>query len=133
MTASLADLAGDRLAQLGPDPATIADRLHAAGIRGRRYNARCCPISNYLSAQTGLTRVDTGGGRIYIGAGSCLITLTTPLPVALFVRAFDKGAYPDLVAADQGWQADIEGGVRPAGYRLPEGAYPDDTAGGDAR
>jgi hypothetical protein len=101
---TLAQQVADHLATLGAGPIEIAASLHAAGIRGHLRNPTHCPISIYLTHQLGAgVGVVTSPEHLHITALHITALsddahLPTPLPTSLFVRAFDRGMYPHLIA-----------------------------------
>jgi hypothetical protein len=85
-----------QLGLLGDNPVKIAKKLKKKGIKGRRYTASKCPITNYL--------IDSFGGEftssgLYIEGGEERL-LKTPKPIAEFILAFDKFEFPELVTND---------------------------------
>lgn len=79
-----------KLAEL-PDTADgIAAFLAERGVKGYRHSHRSCPIANYLDAVSvsafGLTWKEPA------------LTVDIPRPALLFVRHFDNGEYPELIA-----------------------------------
>lgn len=89
----------NRLADLGDDPDIIAENLAAAGITGHRNEAAACPLYHYLRAEIPPVRC-VGDVEIAYDAGGPLPEFTNIPPVAgEFVRRFDEGGYPELVAS----------------------------------
>lgn len=87
VTAALLHLAGHRT------PDRIAAHLEQAGIRGPRGACATCPIAEHIRQQTGLAVVvGTWTWRLVDHRDSWSL----PQPIALFVNAYDGGAYPGL-------------------------------------
>jgi len=95
--ARLADL----IAALGDTADAVAYHLAEAGITGRRADATCCPIANYLRrAEPCFDLVDVYGDVIdvYTITGYSA-TLTAPAAVNEFVKVFDfENGYPHLIS-----------------------------------
>ncbi len=91
------------LEALGDDPNTIAETLHAAGIRGEDCNEGACPVATYLMrSDLGLHSVEVLGNIIALrfgDGGLCTCYVDVPDPMEEFIERFDKGAYPELLAA----------------------------------
>jgi hypothetical protein len=90
------------LDQLGSTPETVARSLQRAGVHGDPFLGAHCPIARYLHAVVG---VESGIGKVKIGLSRATInaphwwwpiSVALPLPVRLFVLAFDRGQFPDL-------------------------------------
>jgi hypothetical protein len=83
----------DALAALPTEPHEIARVFAELGIKGRPASAYECPVANYLTAELGII-VEVGQKGAYAGVTE------VPLPehVRRFVRVFDLGAYPRLIA-----------------------------------
>jgi hypothetical protein len=91
------------LTQLGDDPNTVAQRLHAAGIRGERCNEGTCPIATYLLASDlRLARVQVIGNIAVFGDPDRPFALGEYVKLSdavdEFIHRFDNGAYPQLLA-----------------------------------
>lgn len=90
------------LGELGSTPDGVADRLRAAGIKGQRGKAWCCPIANWLVRETGLTNPEVHFGSVAAdcelpsGNLSC-VGVDMPPQIYQFIRRFDDGVYLDLV------------------------------------
>lgn len=91
------------IAALGDSADQIAATLDAKGIRGRRGRACDCPVARYL-----LTSIPDLNG-VYVSSGSIgaytktvSVEMYTRPGLVAFIVAFDDGAYPQLVASDQG-------------------------------
>lgn len=92
------------LQSLGDTPAAVASCLRDHGVAGVPCDAKGCAVARFLSA------VVTAGGdcqqvrvlrRVVIlrtGGGLPWRLVRLPEPVRLFVRGFDAGEYPRLVA-----------------------------------
>jgi hypothetical protein len=90
------------LDQLGSSPETVARSLKRAGVQGYPFLGAHCPIARYLHAVVG---VEPGLGKVKVGLCRASInaphwwwpiSVALPVPVRLFVLAFDRGQYPDL-------------------------------------
>jgi len=110
------------LDQLGSTPETVAGSLQRAGVRGYPFLGAHCPIARYVHAVVG---IEPQVGKVKIGL--CRATINAPhwwwpisvsLPpaVRLFVLAFDRGQFPELV-----WP---EADAPPVPALLPVGAPP---------
>jgi hypothetical protein len=93
------------LAELGRDPAEVAESLHEAGVQGVPKDNRACAVALYLTALTGSDPrirsvavghcsllIDTAAPPDFHPAGWLLVQL--PKPVRRFVAAFDAHQYP---------------------------------------
>ncbi len=80
---------------LGDTPDKVAAHLLQAGCRGSRSSMESCPVARWLDRVDGF---DAGLSSIMPNVE---VYDGVPLPPAvdLFVRAFDAGEYPELVAA----------------------------------
>lgn len=81
----------------GKSPDQIAEVVKRRGIRGRMGTTYGCPMALLLGGE------NTGDfviGRRYIvrRSGSKIEKTRTPANVAAFVRKFDIGGFPDLIA-----------------------------------
>lgn len=99
------------LVALGDSPDVVAERLYAAGCRGRRAIGEACPVSSLVAKYL----YDTYGGDItevvgHVGVGidrvevqftdAPLAVVDLPPAVAEFVARFDQSdRYADLVVA----------------------------------
>jgi hypothetical protein len=90
------------LDQLGSTPESVARSLQRAGVHGDPFLGAHCPIARYLHAVVG---VEPGVGKVKIGLCRATInaphwwwpmSVALPLPVRLFVLAFDRGQFPEL-------------------------------------
>jgi len=92
------------LDDLGLQPGDIAESLARAGVVGRPRDSEACALASYLHA------VLSGEGairRVQVGTSSLRITwespwrrrLSLPHPAGVvdFVKAFDLGAFPQLL------------------------------------
>lgn len=91
------------LDQLGSTPETVARSLQRAGVQGYPFLGAHCPIARYVHAVVG---VEPGVGKVKIGLGRatinaphwwCPISVGLPVPVRMFVMAFDRGQFPELL------------------------------------
>jgi hypothetical protein len=113
-TTDLAAQAGALLDALGTD---VAASLRTAGARGYQCSGGRCPVAVYLKKHFLVAYASEAYIQVFDGVR--WTTLPTPEPVAVFMRAFDRGDHPDLVLGEvEGWQAYIEG----AEAELPKAA-----------
>lgn len=99
---------GQVLSSLGDDPAEVARRLEAAGVRGTPRDPRNCAIAVYLGAVVGadprVRFLRVMPERVFVVASSWWRPpVIVPLPEALreFIPGFDLHAYPALVRLPQ--------------------------------
>ncbi len=91
------------LDQLGSTPETVARSLQRAGVQGYPYLGAHCPIARYLHAvvgvEPGIRKVKIGLSRATINAPHWWwpISVSLPSPIRLFVLAFDRGQFPELI------------------------------------
>lgn len=85
----------DYLAALGNTPGDVAYTLRQLGITGRKVWSDRCPVANYLRDYAGIERPAVGPTTFTDVAGSVRYL---PSAVGQFVRMFDAGVYPDLIA-----------------------------------
>lgn len=85
----------DYLAALGNTPGDVAYTLRQLGITGHKVEADRCPIASYLRDYAGIEWPAVGPGTFTDGSG---FVRGLPLAVSQFVRMFDAGVYPDLIA-----------------------------------
>lgn len=102
MSAATVDVAArtaELFTALGNTKQTVADRLLEAGHFGEAGSAVGCPVARYLTAALPLDFIYVDDSdAIYVGT----TWVDVPEAVAEFIVAFDRGAYPDLIAADGG-------------------------------
>lgn len=86
------------LAEL-PDTADgIAAYLIEQECRGRRRNARCCPVANYLTGTGEFFDADVDPALIdALIEGDQEARVETPAHIAEFIKRFDDGEWPELV------------------------------------
>ena len=99
MTASLLS----HLAALGSTQDEVAATLRAAGIKGLPGKACSCPVAEWVT-WAGFTQVEVGKESItglYVFTAQEKVVLGHAGPVVDFVRAFDGGGYPDLIAGGE--------------------------------
>lgn len=95
---------GDCLDQLGHSPEEVASRLETYGVRGVPGKADDCALARYLRAVIGtehsVGRVGVLEHRLRITRRGWRLPFALPLPPAIqgFIRDFDEGNYPALVA-----------------------------------
>jgi hypothetical protein len=89
------DLIND-LDALGSTPTEVAENLLQLGCTGRKNSSCSCPVANYLKLKgySHPSVFDETDPTIYIDLEKYPLCLTAP--VATFIRAFDRGLYPDL-------------------------------------
>lgn len=75
----------------------IAQLIRKRGIRGRMGTTARCPMALLLGGE-GTGRFVIGRKYIVRQAGKELEKMATPKNVAAFVRKFDIGGYPELIA-----------------------------------
>lgn len=92
----------DYLAALGRTADEVAATLAALGMTGSQIVADYCPVARYLHDHAKLGWAAVSCASI---AGDRFATFDTPGPVADFVRAFDRGAYPELIAHGGHWDS----------------------------
>lgn len=92
------------LEALGRDADEVACNLYAADCTGCPASVGNCPIARYVSRYY-------GGARVVVFQVASVVMLDesvlygdgvrteTPTSVWAFIRAFDRGAYPELVSA----------------------------------
>lgn len=94
----------DCLAEMGDSPTAVAGRLHGYGVQGFPGRADDCPMARYLRAVIGsersVGRIGVLEHRLRVSRRGPHLPFSVPLPPAIraFVRSFDEGKYPDLVA-----------------------------------
>ena len=104
------------LARLGDTPDAVAATLTAAGITGAQCETGDCPVARYVRAECGIglsCLVLAEANRVSIIAtrddGSIIATrAVVPSPVSDFIRMFDGGDYPALIAPSTGPAAVIQ-------------------------
>lgn len=78
-----------KLAKLGGTKAAVAASLKRRRIKGN-HSACGCPIAKYAKAMSAtLTIIEWWGPNLDV-------FVPTPRPIAAFIRAFDRGEYPEL-------------------------------------
>lgn len=89
------DRVAELLRALGSTADEVAETLRRGGYRGERQRCDVCPIAQYLGAN------DVDGPAVYpivVFFGPECEAASNPEGAYLFMRAFDEGGYPDLVA-----------------------------------
>jgi hypothetical protein len=97
---SLAQQVTTALVGLGESGQAVADRLLAGGHLGHPTICTACPIAAFLIATIpNLDMAYVAGDEVGVRSGA-VYALDIPLPGAVsdFVRRFDTGAYPALIA-----------------------------------
>jgi hypothetical protein len=94
----------DILVQLGGDVDTITTKLWAAGVRGIPNSAEDCVVARYLHAVISgdrailNVRVWRSYVRInFVSLRTRSILIQLPLPIQMFIAAFDRRDVPDLI------------------------------------
>jgi hypothetical protein len=91
------------LDQLGSTPERVAASLERAGVQGYPFLGAHCPIARYVHAVVG---VEPGLGKVKIGLCRATInaphwwwpiSVSLPVPIRLFILAFDRGQFPELL------------------------------------
>lgn len=95
----------DRLDRLPGRPEQIAEFLEARGYRGVLRSAYRCPFSIYLGENvhaTYIVRTDDDEIDIcrYNRPGHPLHRIPALAYITTFIRNFDRGAYPELIALE---------------------------------
>lgn len=84
------------LAELGDTPDKVADSLKAQGIKGYCCDGTHCPVGKYLNGKFPRKKLHASATHICDHTfGARLVQ--TPRAIAVFVRLFDEGKYPDLI------------------------------------
>lgn len=79
----------------------LAAKLSNMGHCGGIGSAGDCPVAVYLKVAGGFGRVRVDGVSITIyDRDATWATVATPDVVSAFIRAFDRGRYPELLAYD---------------------------------
>jgi hypothetical protein len=91
----------DALTRLGPTRDDVVDALLALGITGAIGDPTECPVARYLDDCFPGTRYEVSACDVYdrftLLKGDGPIYVHPPLAVELFIDAFDRGAFPELV------------------------------------
>jgi hypothetical protein len=109
---------------LGPSTAAVAATLAQLGVRGCPKDSTQCALARYLWVIVGPERSVIGiavtdrSVHVKRSPGHVPLIIGLPRPVRTFIRAFDTGCYPELVAVD-GAQRPTTG---PGSSLLPAGA-----------
>lgn len=72
----------------------------AEGITGEPWNADACPVANYVLRETNAREASVMNRVGYLARNGQWIWRNTPDNVIAFIRAFDKGQYPELIATE---------------------------------
>src|SRR3954470_3763872 len=100
-TRTIAEEAARLLAGLGETPGEIAATLRGAGYRGVQANSAECPCGSCLADHLGATfyvRLDNELDVATVSTDGDINTLPLATHVRDFVRRFDAGRYPSLIA-----------------------------------
>jgi hypothetical protein len=109
------------LGSLGATADEVAERLAAAGVRGRPGNASDCALAVYLSA---VVASDPQVRAVYVAPERVLLKLdqrrwwpwigvAMSKPLRSFVARFDRSAYPTLVRSDAAADAEPTASTAP--------------------
>jgi hypothetical protein len=83
------------LNQLGETPEKVAQSLKDKGFKGKRKQAHCYPIYQYLTSHGLDLGVSPSEIALYdTTTKGC--DITAPLPIKQFIYDFDIGKYPEL-------------------------------------
>lgn len=93
-TVTAAELAA-ALAALGGTPDAVAATLRAAGVTGEPSCPRRCVVAEWLRVRLGLYGRPSVGRHV---ASVGVVTVRHPAALLEFLRRFDRGDYPDLLA-----------------------------------
>lgn len=94
----------DCLGQLGRSPDEVAARLQSYGVQGLPGKADDCPLARYLRAVIGtehsVAKIGVLERRLRVSRRGLRLSFSLPLPPAIqgFIRDFDEGNHPALVA-----------------------------------
>jgi hypothetical protein len=101
---------------LGPDAAAVASALSQLGVHGVPRDSTRCALARYLSVivstESSVNSVAVTDRSIHVkrGRGRLPVIVCLPRPVRIFIRAFDNGCYPELVATvDDGRDTRVPG------------------------
>jgi hypothetical protein len=87
------------LAELPDTAYGIAAYLIGQECRGQQRQTDCCPIANYLRGTGGFDDIDVDPSAVTVWTGDAVRERAdTPEHIAAFIRRFDRGEWPDLVA-----------------------------------
>jgi hypothetical protein len=86
----------NKLTKNAGHPSIVAKRLEEEGITGIQARERECPIARYILQRTGI-RVKVGCSFIRDG----FRPVETPATIAVFIRNFDRGYYPNLISVEE--------------------------------
>lgn len=86
------------LDELGSTSEEIAESLIKAGIKGRPYRAKDCPIRNYLRARLPYEDVVSSISGSSIKTRLGVVNVSHSEIVRQFMWGFDSGRWADLIA-----------------------------------
>lgn len=90
----------DVLHTLAVNEYDIPGFLHKQGIRGYPDDCGACPVAVYVSRETGAVDVDVQTWSTVVEyCDGTEDVADNPPAVAEFIRSFDNGEFPQLVAA----------------------------------
>lgn len=75
------------------EPDEIAEKMRQMGIKGIAFNARCCPIANWLKVETGKEFAVMRTKYACFDDDYQMYTGDIPLSVSKFIKRFDAGRY----------------------------------------
>lgn len=82
----------------GKSPDQIAHTMEVLGIKGRSGTTTRCPMALLLNFTEGSGRYIVGRRYLIYANGKRVEKVRTPENIREFMRRFDAGKYPDLVA-----------------------------------
>lgn len=88
---------GVLLTKLGRTEAEVAARLRRGNFTGFPKAAHSCPIANYLRVVGDYRTVTVSKNLVIVGVRQ--VSADTPEVVEQFITNFDRGKYPELIAA----------------------------------
>lgn len=96
------------LVELGNGSIEVANRLRREGVTGTPKSANSCAIARYVSAvltsDLEILAVRVGWDHLVVTVighrHNRKVTVPLPQPVKQFVRLFDRGDYPELIAGE---------------------------------
>jgi hypothetical protein len=109
---------------LGPTATAVAGTLTQLGVRGCPKDSTQCALARYLWVIVGSERsvinitVTDRSVHVRRSPGHLPLIVGLPKPVRTFIRAFDGGCYPELLAIDGAHRP----GTGPGSPLLPSGA-----------
>lgn len=80
-----------------PSADAIARHLGDLGFKGERSDLEVCPIANFLTALAG-PGVEVDPEMVTMQSGNFTYSMRSSAAIRAFVKNFDNGLYPELVA-----------------------------------